>query len=402
VVFLLHGIRTQGEWAQRTASVLEIDPSIRARPIRYEFFDALRFLLPLAAARERPIRRITGLLRDELSRQPQYVSVIAHSFGTFILARILDREPDIRFHRVVLAGSIVSDDFDWSRYGHRLDPDIDGDWQALNDCGMQNMWPVLAKSITWGYGASGRFGFGHVRVKDRFFNVGHSGFFQRDFAKTYWAPYLSDGRIVEGILERPTNPWWVSLLTVIKLRYLLILLILFGAASGVHLIPRLFGDHSSVRPVPIMTGQLSIDDSQKLVQIRSGKHVKVSLESFFPLAVLSGQITESELDAFLARSASMLKEPTNYYGTGDQDAIAIASGWEIFIWRTNNPSVFGSTQEGVLAVCEYLAALRRGNATRPPSLMGVSVTIRGTERFFDLEGIPGSGQRTWVGFDLRN
>jgi pimeloyl-ACP methyl ester carboxylesterase len=185
IVFLLHGIRAQGEWAQRAASVLESDPTIRARPIRYEFFDVLRFLLPIPQFREKPVKRIARLLRDELSRKPGRISIVAHSFGSYIVLRLLEREPDIHIHRLLLCGSIIPDSFDWGRHGHRLDADRDGDWQVVNDCGMKDVWPVLAKSITWGYGSSGRFGFGHPRVKDRFFDVGHSGFFGESFIREY-------------------------------------------------------------------------------------------------------------------------------------------------------------------------------------------------------------------------
>jgi cytochrome c-type biogenesis protein CcmH/NrfG len=269
VVLLLHGIRTQAEWTQRTAAILERDPEIRARPVRYEFFDALRFLLPLNAIRERPIRRLTGLLRDELSRNPDHLSIIAHSFGTFILSRIFEREPDICFHRIVLAGSIIPDDFNWSQHGHRLDPDADGDWQAVNDCGMRDLWPVLAKSVTWGYGSSGRFGFGHVRVKDRFFDLGHSDFFKGDFVATYWAPYLSEGRIVEGVLDRPTNPWWVSVLTVLKLKYFALLFILASIVLGAyHLVPI---KSPPVRPPVTSTPDLDTAMNRALGLLASGR-----------------------------------------------------------------------------------------------------------------------------------
>jgi hypothetical protein len=226
IVFLLHGIRTQGEWEQRTASVLESDPLIRARPIRYEFLDVVRFLLPISAFRQGPVRRIVRLIRDELSREPTHLSIVAHSFGTFVVAKILEQESDIRFHRLIFCGSIVQDTFDWGRYGHRLGVDRDGDWQVVNDCGMRDIWPVLAMSITWGYGSSGRFGFGHPRVKDRFFNTSHSGFFAEEAVRNYWLPYLSRGEITSGVLDRPTNPWLVSMLTVFKIRNLVILLLI--------------------------------------------------------------------------------------------------------------------------------------------------------------------------------
>jgi pimeloyl-ACP methyl ester carboxylesterase len=233
VVFLLHGIRTQGEWAQRTASILESDPLICARPIRYEFFDVVRFLIPFKFLRDQPVRRIASLIRDEMSRKPESFSIVAHSFGTYVVAKILELEADIRFHRLILCGSIVPDKFNWERYGHRIDSDCSENWHVVNDCGMNDIWPVFAKSMTWGYGSSGRFGFGHPRVKDRFFNVNHSGFFSENFIRDYWLPYLSKGEIVEGILDRATTPWWVSVLTIIKLRNLVIILIVY--VTSIHL-----------------------------------------------------------------------------------------------------------------------------------------------------------------------
>jgi pimeloyl-ACP methyl ester carboxylesterase len=223
VVLLIHGIRTYGEWAQRTAAVLEADPEIRVRPIRYDFFDVLRFLTPVGRVRQKPVDRILALVRDELSRQPASISIVAHSFGTFVASQLLEQDQEIRLRRLVLCGSIVPDGFSWEHYTHRLGTDADDDWHVVNDCGMQDIWPVIAKSITWGFGSSGRFGFGHTRVRDRFFPIGHSGFFEADFARRNWAPYISEGLVVDGVLDRPATSWWISLLTVVKLRYLILL-----------------------------------------------------------------------------------------------------------------------------------------------------------------------------------
>jgi hypothetical protein len=179
----------------------------------------VRFLLPFRSLRRRPVQRITALIRDELSRKPDRLSIVGHSFGTFIISKILEEEADIKFDRILLCGSIIPDSFPWERFGHRIAPNEKLEWQVLNDCGMNDPLPVLAQSVTWGYGSSGRFGFGHVRVKDRFHTVGHSGFFSETFVRDYWLPYLSKGEVVEGKLDLPTAPWWLSILTVLKLRY---------------------------------------------------------------------------------------------------------------------------------------------------------------------------------------
>lgn len=233
VVLLLHGIRTQGEWQQRVAATLENEPTILVRPTRYEFLDVLRFLLPIPPLHRRPIERITRLVRDELTKKPDRLSIVAHSFGTFIVSKILKNEADIDLHRLLLCGSIIPTSFPWELYRHRFSPDTD--WQVVNDCGMSDIWPVLAQSVTWGYGSSGRFGFGHGRVKDRFHTVGHSGFFSEEFVRAYWLPYLTEGRIAAGSLDRPTTPWALSLLTVLKLRYLIIAALAVGAVVALLL-----------------------------------------------------------------------------------------------------------------------------------------------------------------------
>src|SRR5688572_9498352 len=132
VIFLLHGIRTQAEWAQRAASIMESDGTMVDRQIRYGFFDVVRFLLPVQRFRDKPIERVTRLLRDEFSRQPQAISVIAHSYGSYILSKIIEREFDLRFNRIILCGSIVREDFEWQYYGHRFGPP-DADWQLVCD-----------------------------------------------------------------------------------------------------------------------------------------------------------------------------------------------------------------------------------------------------------------------------
>jgi Flp pilus assembly protein TadD len=258
VVLLIHGIRTQGEWAQRTVAAIESDPPIHVVPLRYEFFDVLRFLLPFARFRDRPVHRITALIRDELSGDPESLSVIAHSFGTFIVAKILEREPDIRFHRVILCGSIIPDDFKWAFYAHRLSSDASDHWHVVNDCGMRDIWPVFAKSITWGYGSSGRFGFGHPRVMDRFFDLSHSEYFDDAFIRQYWLPYLTKGTINKSPSERRVNPWWLSALTVFKLRNLLAGALLIGSVTiGIYVYWQRVGPATNVQITP--TARLDVE-----------------------------------------------------------------------------------------------------------------------------------------------
>ena len=86
-VLLIHGIRTQAEWQQTVVRQFKANPTIRVIPTRYEFFDIVRFLIPLDFVRRKPIERIASIIRTEQQRSEK-VSVIAHSFGTFIISKI--------------------------------------------------------------------------------------------------------------------------------------------------------------------------------------------------------------------------------------------------------------------------------------------------------------------------
>jgi CRP-like cAMP-binding protein len=196
LVLLVHGIRTRAEWQQMVKDTLE-DDATTVVPIKYGRLDLIRFWFPIFT-RSGPIRetevRICRAIYDYPDRE---VIVIAHSFGTYSLSKILQRNPLIRINRLLLCGGIVSDKFSWGRLPNRPT-------QILNDCGHKDWCPILAKSFTWGYGATGVFGSGSTEVYDRFFGFGHSGFFRQDFVTTYWKPFVEKG-IIEKSSYTPST-----------------------------------------------------------------------------------------------------------------------------------------------------------------------------------------------------
>lgn len=188
VVVLIHGIRTQAPWTETVAEIVAHQCDATVIPLRYGYFDLFRFLSPVFT-RRRPVRRILRELRDIQRLYPHsQISVIAHSFGTYALCQAL-QEPDMRLNRLVLCGCIVSPDFHWDQHAAQINA------RVLNDCGTHDIWPVLARAVTWGYGATGTFGFGTARVRDRFHKFTHSGYFNEAFVTAYWVPYLRAGSI---------------------------------------------------------------------------------------------------------------------------------------------------------------------------------------------------------------
>jgi pimeloyl-ACP methyl ester carboxylesterase len=224
IVVLIHGIRTHASWAEMVAAVVEPACGVRVIPLRYGYFDVFRFLCPFFT-RNAPIRRIVRELRDIRADNPTAeISVIAHSFGTYALVKAL-AEREVRLHRVILCGCIVPEGFRRADYRAQLGSD-----NILNDCGTHDIWPVLARSITWGYGASGTFGLGTAGVRDRFNKFSHGDYFNQEFVERYWVPFLRTGEIRPTDWERKRNtpPWWQSALSWLPLKYLLLVLLMLG------------------------------------------------------------------------------------------------------------------------------------------------------------------------------
>ncbi len=197
IVILVHGIRTHAVWQERLAATLVAAADVEVYPIGYGFFDVLRFWCPLFTRRE-PIKRVLRELRTARKNNPDAdISVVAHSFGTYIISEILSEETDIILHRLQLCGSIINFNYRWDKVTSRVTGAV------VNDAGTQDCWPVLASVVTWGYGPSGTFGFKTVSVRDRYHNCGHSDFFTDTHMKEYWVPLIIDGQVKE-------SPWTVS------------------------------------------------------------------------------------------------------------------------------------------------------------------------------------------------
>jgi GTPase SAR1 family protein/pimeloyl-ACP methyl ester carboxylesterase len=221
VVLLIHGIRDFAEWQDMVATVLSEIQNIEVCPLKYGRFDAFRFWFPLWT-REAPVKNLLWRVRAAIKQySPAKLSVVAHSFGTYAIGKILRENPDIRLHRLILCGAILPSNFHWDQIQHNVEPPI------INDCGIKDIWPVLAHSTTFGYGPSGRFGFGTPGVRDRYHDFGHGGFFQEKFVSDFWLPWFRSGTFVKSKAPPPSGAHW-HLLTIFQIKWLAFLLCVLG------------------------------------------------------------------------------------------------------------------------------------------------------------------------------
>jgi pimeloyl-ACP methyl ester carboxylesterase len=120
--------------------------------------------------------------------------VIAHSFGTYIVAGALEKYAEVKLDSFVLCGSIVRRDFPWS---HLIPGQVK---RVLNDCGGLDIWAKLVAWFIPDAGPSGASGFGdeaggqvQQRLRPRF---RHSDYFYRLNYQQTWIPFLKGESVV--------------------------------------------------------------------------------------------------------------------------------------------------------------------------------------------------------------
>ncbi len=223
IVLLVHGIRTHAPWYQEVRRELESHGYI-VELTSYGRFDLFRFLAPISYFRSAAQEHLYRQIRIAKKMRPEAkFSVIAHSFGTYLLSNILKGEFDLKLDRIIFVGSVVKFDFKFEQFSHRYTENI------LNEASVRDVWPVAASSITFGYGSTGTFGFKRPGVYDRWHTGGHSAILNAEYCRCHWVPYLDQGTITE-IGHKPLSPpIWVRILDIVKIKYIIILFVFLSA-----------------------------------------------------------------------------------------------------------------------------------------------------------------------------
>lgn len=214
IVVLVHGIRTRAAWQGMVRAVLSETANAEVIPLKYGYFDVLKFLCPFGICRSGPIKKLERAMRQIIYDYPDRpLTIIAHSYGTYALTKVLEQDSNIRVHRIILAGSIVPNDYPWNRVASQVTskPMRSG---IINETGTRDFWPPLARSATWGYGDSGTYGFGSPSVTDRSHDMTHSGYFDESFVREFWGPFVSNGTVVGTVVDKAggSPPRWMRIL----------------------------------------------------------------------------------------------------------------------------------------------------------------------------------------------
>lgn len=243
VIFLIPGIRTDGDWAQ----ILRLDAHtfagrpILCKPVRGNGgnIDRLNSLHVLTRVGLQSFRNsFRSQINHVLKKNPAYtVNIVAHSMGSSVFSEIVqDVNDDIealgyKLNKVVFLGSVCH-----RKHSSRISDCCE---TFINDVGRRDLVPYLASIANpWCYGDVGTRGFLDAYVSfDRFFNHNHSSCTSISHLKEHVLPLIETSQLTEeGSYPRPfkkalvsSNIYAISKWAFWVLGPLLVLLILYAA-----------------------------------------------------------------------------------------------------------------------------------------------------------------------------
>jgi pimeloyl-ACP methyl ester carboxylesterase len=221
VVILVHGIRDFALWQTTIRSTLE-DAGFKTEATNYGRFNLVEFLAPISFFRRKAIEAVWNQIRIiKQNNEGALLSIIAHSFGTYVIAHLMQQKFDVKFHRVIFCGSVVRYSFPFEQFQDRFSGPI------VNEVGTRDIWPAMAESMTTGYGSAGTYGFNRPLVRDRWHNGARHGFFlDADFCKKFWIPSLTNGSVIPGSIAPERPRFWIQLISIIKIKYVVVVVLL--------------------------------------------------------------------------------------------------------------------------------------------------------------------------------
>ena len=117
IIFVVHGIRDAGYWTQkiarRVAQIAGKKAKLAMVTSSYGYFPMAPFLM--AAKRREKVEWLMDQYAEAMAYYPEAdFSCIAHSNGTYLIAKALELYPACQFKHVVFAGSVLPRDYNWS------------------------------------------------------------------------------------------------------------------------------------------------------------------------------------------------------------------------------------------------------------------------------------------------
>ena len=210
IVYSLHGIRTTGKWQKQHTDEL-LQHGFRHIPLDYGYFPAILLMLPWG--RRWKLSWLLDVYDKEISSITPPPAIIAHSFGTYLLAKAMAKNGLMRFGRIIMCGSIVPRDYPWSQ----ILVDRKQAEAVLHEAGGKDFWAKIVCWVVADAGPSGVEGFedlapvaGDRKLVHEIVHAQHehSDYFFLQNYRLRWIPFL-EGNLPtnERALPNPGRNW---------------------------------------------------------------------------------------------------------------------------------------------------------------------------------------------------
>ncbi|KFC90737.1 response regulator [Leclercia adecarboxylata] len=212
ICITVHGIRTKGEWQEKLKKIVESNVNtVEFHSYKYGYFTVISFFIPfLRTIRLKHFAAQLKSIRDRNEHKKE-IMFFCHSFGTYIVTKaindfLLKKNEKINVRLIVLSGSVLPSKFDFKLILDKTNARI------VNDCGSDDKILFLSEALVPNTGMAGRIGFyglNNNRFVNRYFEGGHSHYFEENnnFMEKYWLPLIGNPESIEIIDNRKDNSW---------------------------------------------------------------------------------------------------------------------------------------------------------------------------------------------------
>jgi hypothetical protein len=194
ICLTLHGIKTRGAWQQKLHSLINnYTDTIDVQHYKYGYFSVFSFFIPYL--RQQAVKNFSLALNNLIQNNPNKSFIVfAHSFGTYIavkgIEKLIKSGVSVNLNKLVLCGSVLNSNHDFSVISENCKTTI------INEAGDSDLALIASQAFIPNTGMAGRtgfHGFNNKRFVNRYFNGGHSLYFNEDsdFIERYWLPLLS-------------------------------------------------------------------------------------------------------------------------------------------------------------------------------------------------------------------
>lgn len=190
VLVTIHGIRTHAEWNSEVTLLASANGWIVA-PFYYGYVQPSVFAS--TAKRQEIVENFRSFLSDvTMITGCKWVSVLAHSFGTYVAMKYIDgwEYPPVIFDTVILTGAIISENYDFTSLNGKVA-------HLVNEIAPNDEWVEWAKIANLKrdplFGGAGKNGFKYVgtRLTQHHSEIfSHTNVIKRDVIASRWLPAL--------------------------------------------------------------------------------------------------------------------------------------------------------------------------------------------------------------------